>query len=309
MSALSDLLNGGNVTARQAADKAEALCVKLPYGTIAAYWSGRHGKPSATTLSRLAQVVPFTEKQLQEAAWNVTAPLGPYRPPEESLLLDQRQRRAVDELIRSIVTKQGANDGVEDATKPHAQGETSEDQKRERGPRVDYAFPSSAIDIVGLLADSGDGLPWHLTIGELVGEEDSFSHVVNTQVSATTERDAISLVRGALIAGGFDVDKEGGYNNRLDLVARRGDETVVIEFGDWTRKATLERGTYRRLADLARALPPELRAFDDAELESSDGEGLSQSDFDLAGGDRRTRGPSEGVRRRRAQDEAAEGEQ
>ncbi|QLF83851.1 immunity repressor [Gordonia phage Moosehead] len=108
MSALSDLLNSGTVSARQAAEKAAEKGIQLPYGTIAAYWSGRHGRPSATTLKRLAQVVPFSEKELQKAAWNATAPLGPYSPPEESALLDHRQRLAVDELIRSIVATRGA---------------------------------------------------------------------------------------------------------------------------------------------------------------------------------------------------------
>lgn len=67
MSALSDLLNSGAVSAIQAAERAETMGVHLPYGTIAAYWSGSHGRPSAKTLKALARVVPFTEEQLQRS--------------------------------------------------------------------------------------------------------------------------------------------------------------------------------------------------------------------------------------------------
>lgn len=42
VSTLSDLLNSGTVTARQAADKAADMGLDLRYGTIAAYWSGGH---------------------------------------------------------------------------------------------------------------------------------------------------------------------------------------------------------------------------------------------------------------------------
>jgi hypothetical protein len=82
VSALSDLLNSQPITARQAADKAVADGVDLPYGTIAGYWAGKHGR---------------------RAAWGKPAPLGPYRPTKESVHLTDQQRRALDQLIKSIV--------------------------------------------------------------------------------------------------------------------------------------------------------------------------------------------------------------
>lgn len=117
MSALSDLLNGQPVTARQAADLAVDKGIDLPYGTLSGYWAGKHGRPTAASLKKLAQVVPsLTLKQLQEAAWDTSAPLGPYEPPEVAMHLDRWQRRALDELIRSIVTtREAGRDGRRDS--------------------------------------------------------------------------------------------------------------------------------------------------------------------------------------------------
>lgn len=116
VTALSDLLNSGSLSARQAADRAASTGVNLPYGTIASYWAGRHGKPSPATITKLAAVVEFTEAQLQQAAWGVTAPLGPWTPPPESQLMSDRQRNAVTELIRSFVQPATSSDQSESAT-------------------------------------------------------------------------------------------------------------------------------------------------------------------------------------------------
>lgn len=103
MSALSELLATQPLSARQAADKAAELGIPLRYGTIAGYWAGNHGRPSAENLRMLSEVVGISEGRLQEAAWNRRAPLGPYVPTKESVHLSDRQRRAIDELIRAIV--------------------------------------------------------------------------------------------------------------------------------------------------------------------------------------------------------------
>lgn len=133
MSALSELLNSQPVSARQAADRAVELGIRLPYGTIAAYWSGGHGKPSAATLDKLAQVLPtVTITQLREAAWNaVAAELGDYHPPSDARFLDRRQRQAVDELIRSIVATRGATHADRtDRTDPQAPTEDTPNKAR-----------------------------------------------------------------------------------------------------------------------------------------------------------------------------------
>ncbi|MBJ8342820.1 helix-turn-helix transcriptional regulator [Antrihabitans sp. YC3-6] len=133
---MSDLLNSQPVTARQAAAIAERLGIHLPYGTIAAYWSGRHGRPSLANLERLAQVLSLSIRELQLAAWDVSAPLGEYQPPEEANLLDQRQRQALDELIKSIAASQGgtARDSrfkspLSSSPQSGAPSETNEDQE------------------------------------------------------------------------------------------------------------------------------------------------------------------------------------
>lgn len=108
VSALSDLLNSQPVTARQAAERAEAEGIDLPYGTLSGYWAGNHGRPTRGSLSKLAKVVPqLSEERLQEAAWGKPAPLGPYRPTKESVHLTEPQRRALDRLIKSIVDTEG----------------------------------------------------------------------------------------------------------------------------------------------------------------------------------------------------------
>ena len=102
VSELSELLNSQPISARQAADIAQERGIRLPYGTIAGYWSGKHGRPSRQTLERIAAVVPIPLGQLQQAAWYATAPLGRYTPPPEADLLGERQRRALDELIKAM---------------------------------------------------------------------------------------------------------------------------------------------------------------------------------------------------------------
>ena len=102
VSELSELLNSQPISARQAADIAEERGIRLPYGTIAGYWSGNHGRPSRQSLERIAAVLPIPLGQLQQAGWNATAPLGRYTPPPEADLLGERQRRALDELIKAM---------------------------------------------------------------------------------------------------------------------------------------------------------------------------------------------------------------
>lgn len=117
VSALSDLLNSQPVSARQAAEIAAEMEIDLRYGTLSGYWAGKHGRPTHQSLAKLAAVIPsLTEKQLQEAAWNTSSPLGPYSPPDEAIHLSERQRRALDELIRSVVAIQQGQSHVVEAT-------------------------------------------------------------------------------------------------------------------------------------------------------------------------------------------------
>jgi hypothetical protein len=107
VSALSDLLNAHlpkGKTVRQIAlaiDQDDRYDVKL--STIYPYFNGKHGQPELKTLHALAQHVPGVSlRQLLEAA-GLPNSAGPYEPPAEAELLNARQRRALDDLIRSMV--------------------------------------------------------------------------------------------------------------------------------------------------------------------------------------------------------------
>ena len=114
VSKLSELLKSQPLSAKQASVVAEERNIHLPYGTIAAYWAGsRHGRPSHSTLTALAEVTGIPLPKLQQAAWGMTEPLGAYTPPEEAHLMDARQRRLVDELIRVVVASNGASNEPE----------------------------------------------------------------------------------------------------------------------------------------------------------------------------------------------------
>lgn len=119
MSALSDLLNSQPISAKQAAELAADMGISdLRYGTLAGYWSGNHGRPGLDKLVNLARVIPtLSLEQLQRAAWGRAAPLGPYVPPEESVHLTERQRRAISDLIKSVVDALQDEGGAE-ATQP-----------------------------------------------------------------------------------------------------------------------------------------------------------------------------------------------
>lgn len=155
MSNLSDLLNGQPVSARQAAAEAERRGIKLPYGTIAAYWSGKHGRPSAGTLEKLAAVLPLSLGQLQRAAWDAETNLGEYRPPREADLLNSRQRRALDELIRSIVAAKGATDEDQDTQDPQgdppADGEAGTHRAPMKGADIAWLEDHRAPDVDDML--------------------------------------------------------------------------------------------------------------------------------------------------------------
>jgi transcriptional regulator with XRE-family HTH domain len=105
VSELSDLLNGTGISARQAAEKADKMGIHLPYGSIASYWSGRHPQhPSEKTLEGLAEVLNIPLRRLRRAAGAAAGEATPWQPPPEANRLTQRQRRALEVLIKSIVS-------------------------------------------------------------------------------------------------------------------------------------------------------------------------------------------------------------
>ena len=87
------------------------------------------GDPDSDTVEKIAHALKIN---VQKARASVAKPRGektPYQPPTEANLLDDRQRRAVDELIRSIVAAKGSRHGVEATPQPRTPGEAAESEK------------------------------------------------------------------------------------------------------------------------------------------------------------------------------------
>lgn len=101
---LSALLNRSPLSARQASERATELGVHLPYGTAASYWAGSHpANPQDRTLQAIAEVTGIPVTRLRAAIKVGVGELGAWTPPAEANRLNNRQRAAINELIRSIV--------------------------------------------------------------------------------------------------------------------------------------------------------------------------------------------------------------
>lgn len=102
MSALSDALNEANKqgwSTRQIAEKSG-----LNHATVAKYLNGTHAvRPDEETLKALSEVFRIPLERLRELAGLQPGEPDPYVPPQEAARLTRRQRRAVDEVIRSML--------------------------------------------------------------------------------------------------------------------------------------------------------------------------------------------------------------
>lgn len=135
VSELSDLLNATGISARQAAEKADDLGVDLPYGTIAAYWAGKHPrKPSEKTLQGLSEVTSIPLRRLRRSAGAAGGEAQPWTPPAEANRLTQRQRQAIEQLIKTIVEAPAFDSG--EAASAGASGEADQDQEVLDHPKV-----------------------------------------------------------------------------------------------------------------------------------------------------------------------------
>lgn len=90
--------------------------------------------PAVDTLDKIAHALKLPVERVREAAGQPRGEAAPYTPPSEANLLDDRQRRAIDELIRSFIETRGAPDVDQSATAPAAPEGTpdtpSEDVKK-----------------------------------------------------------------------------------------------------------------------------------------------------------------------------------
>ncbi|WP_010549635.1 helix-turn-helix transcriptional regulator [Brachybacterium paraconglomeratum] len=109
MTALSDLLTASNTnrwTTREIAGLAEKKGHQLAQPTVSKYLSGRHGRPTEPVLAAFSDVLNIPIHKLRAAAGVPTGAGDPWQPPAEANRLDRRQRRALEELIRSMVTSE-----------------------------------------------------------------------------------------------------------------------------------------------------------------------------------------------------------
>jgi transcriptional regulator with XRE-family HTH domain len=106
MTALSDLLvasNRAGLSARGLARAAQERGHTLNHDTAARYLRGDHGVPDEATLIALSEVLGVSLRELRAAADLPSETTAPYVPPTEASRLTRRQRRALDEIIRSMV--------------------------------------------------------------------------------------------------------------------------------------------------------------------------------------------------------------
>lgn len=109
MTALSELLHEANVqswSSREIARRAEKNGHKLSYASASVYLGGRHGVPSEQVLAAFSDVLNIPIDKLRAAAGVPTGDGEPWAPPAEANRLDRRQRLALEELIRSMVTSE-----------------------------------------------------------------------------------------------------------------------------------------------------------------------------------------------------------
>lgn len=106
MTKLSDLVSEANRehgwSTREISHRASKAGQTISHGTAGKVLNGTHGKVELATINALHAVFGTPVAALIEAA-GLRTPLGPYTPPQEAVMLSERQRSAISELIRSIV--------------------------------------------------------------------------------------------------------------------------------------------------------------------------------------------------------------
>lgn len=109
MTALSDLIREANTlewSTRDIAKRASDRGLKLSHATAGKVLNGTHGRINLDTVFALEAVFNIPRNRITDAA--EMPRIGElYQPPIEAARLSERQRRAVTELILSIVNDQG----------------------------------------------------------------------------------------------------------------------------------------------------------------------------------------------------------
>ncbi|SKF67704.1 Uncharacterised protein [Mycobacteroides abscessus subsp. bolletii] len=227
MSKLSDRLNQarGNESIRSVSARAAKLG-HVGESTLYPYFRDGHGQPSMGVVVGLAMALRIPTQELRELA-GIPAEGQPWMPPQESRSLDDRQRRALDELIRSIVATRGTDNAIESASldSPAPSGAPTEANEGDEAapkirvrrlgpplPSVDEAYK----DVRGMfdrLASISPALDFRPEVGRLQKSIEPFADVpvgrrVYIESLLAIMRDAGDALREHKHAAGFDGDLE-----------------------------------------------------------------------------------------------------
>lgn len=124
-----------------------ARAVGMSNSTLGAVIDGR-SKPKSSTVQKIADALGIDVRVVAGWVGEKRTERSPYAPPAEADLLTDRQRRAVDEIIRAIVAERASTDDG-----------PADDEHREPHPRLaDHALPDGATTIETEPADDIYGL-------------------------------------------------------------------------------------------------------------------------------------------------------
>jgi hypothetical protein len=123
--------------------------------TLHPYFRAEHPRPTMQVVVALSLALKIPSEELRELA-GLPSEGQPWMPPAESLLMNDRQRRAVTELIRSFVQTLGAEHAVETTPESDAQTESNEDEEVDDGDDVRPSPNNPKIDPLTGLGDWRD---------------------------------------------------------------------------------------------------------------------------------------------------------
>lgn len=153
MTALSDILSESNTqgwSTREIARRAEKNGHTLAQPTVSKYMGGRHGRPTEAVLAAFSDVLNIPINKLRTAAGVPVGEGSPWAPPSEANRLDLRQRRALEELIRSMVASETPR---EDQDNEQQQPDTPDNASAKRrgleGPALTDGVTPDGSDAAG----------------------------------------------------------------------------------------------------------------------------------------------------------------
>ena len=136
------LLRAGYVDPRNASKPSYnrlAQDVGVPQSTISAIVSGKSKRPKPANIEKIASALGVDVRVVSEWVGQKRTEATPYRPPAEADLLTERQRRAVDEIIRAIVAERASSNDNQPTTPvpdpPRPDGTTSGPDERRQAFR------------------------------------------------------------------------------------------------------------------------------------------------------------------------------